>query len=123
MTDKRRRRSRAETLAIVGAVSGAAFIGVFGGLANQMAASKDPVLGPKSRALQAQASQPVQRTIIKRTIVVRKIHDPAPSVAAAGAPARASAGVSAPAPVVVQAGPAPAPAPASAPAPVVTKAS
>ena len=54
MTDKRRRRSRAETLAIVGAVSGAAFIGVFGGLANQMAASKDPVLGPPvMRALHA----------------------------------------------------------------------
>ena len=119
MTDRRRRSSRARTLTIVGAVSGTAFIGVFGGLWGQMAASKDPVLGPKSRAIQAQASQPVRR-IIKRTIVVRKIHDPAPSAGpGTAAPAAASAGVAAQAPVVVQAAPAPAPAPA----PVVTKAS
>jgi hypothetical protein len=117
MTEKRRRRSLRQTLTIVAATAGIGFIGLFGGLASQMAASRDPALGPKATAIQAHAYQPVQRRIIKRTVVVRKIHDPAPASApaAAAAPVRATS----PAPVVVQAPPAPAPAPA----PVVTKVS
>jgi hypothetical protein len=79
-----------------------------------MAASRDPALGPKARALAA-AQQPPARRIVKRTIVVRKVHDP--GVAVSGQPGTADT------PPAAAPAAAPAPTPAPPPAPVVTKVS
>ncbi len=119
MTRRSPRRSLPATLAVIASLSGAAFLGVFGGLSYQMAKLKDPTLGPKARALAAAANAPVNRRIVKRTVVVRKVRRPAPATAPAGAGIPVSA--SAPAPVVVQSAPVPVPAPP--PAPVVTRTS
>jgi hypothetical protein len=48
MTRRSPRRSLPATLAVIASLSGVGFLGVFGGLAYQMAASKDPALGPKA---------------------------------------------------------------------------
>ena len=106
MTRPPRRRSLPATVAAIASLSGVAFTGIFGGLSYQMAASRDPALGPKARALVA-AGQPPSRRIIRRTIIVRKVHEPGP--ASSGAP--------------VARRPRPPPAPVPAPAPVVTKVS
>jgi hypothetical protein len=105
----RRRRSLRATLGAIAALSGIVFIGVFGGLSYQMAASNDPALGPKERALVAALHQPPRRRIVRRTIIVRKVHVPA------------SAGSGAP--VSVDAPPVAAPQPPPARAPVVTRVS
>jgi hypothetical protein len=115
----RRRRSLSATTAKVAALAGAATIAVSGGLYLQMAAGRDPVLGPKQQAVadaRALARPTVKRRVVKRTVIVRKVEDPAP----AEAPAQSAAPASSP---PVASAPAPAPAPAPTPAPVVTRTS
>jgi hypothetical protein len=104
---------------VIASVSGALFLGVFGGLSYQMAASKDPALGPKARALVATSNAPVRQRIVKRTIILRKVRRPAPGSApgVSTGPAGASAPRPTAAPVVV-APPTPPP-----PATVVTRTS
>ena len=104
---------------MIASVSGALFLGVFGGLSYQMAASNDPALGPKARALAATSNVPVGQRIVKRTIIVRKVRRPAPASApgASIGPVGATAPAPKPLPIVV-APPAPPP-----PAPVVTRTS
>jgi hypothetical protein len=103
-----RRRSLPATVAAIASLSAVGFAGIFGGLWHQMAATRDPALGPKARALAATANQPVSRRIVRRTIIVRKVRD-------RGAPPAAGA------PVPVQ--PQPATDPPPPPPPVVTKVS
>jgi hypothetical protein len=120
---RRRRRSLTTTIAVVASVSAAGFFAIFGQLSSQMAASNDPALGPKARAVAQASRPPVNRRIIKRTVIVRKVHDPAPAVASSPssggspAPAQSAAPATSSPPAVVQQAPAPAP------APVVTRAS
>ena len=113
----RRSRKLGRTVALVAALSAMAFVGVFGGLARQMAASNDPALGPKARTVAA--ASPINRRVVKRTIVVRKVHDPE-ELGEGDDGSRVS---SAPTVVAVPQSTQPAPAPAPAPAPVVTKVS
>jgi hypothetical protein len=108
----RRRRSLSATVAVITALAGVCFSGVFGGLAFEMAASRDPALGPKAQALDARHQLP-DRRVVRRTVVVRKVHDSGAGATVAPASARPAAAAAAP----------PAPAPAPAPAPVVTRVS
>ena len=112
MTRPRRRRSLRGTVGVIGSVSALTFAVLFGGLSQQMAASKDPALGPKARALAAALNQPPKRRIVRRTVTIRKVHESGP--AASAPPAQVQAPPTA-APV--------APAPAPPPAPVVTSVS
>lgn len=109
---RRPRRSLLATVLVIASLSAVGSAGIFGALGYQMAAGRDPALGPKARALAAAQDQAPNRRIVRRTIVVRKVHDPgaAPSTASPSAP-------SPPPP------PAAAPEPVPAPAPVVTKVS
>jgi hypothetical protein len=120
----RRRPSRGRAIVRVLALSVAAAVAVWALLSLQLAAGRDPVLGPKASATIAEPSPP--RKIVKTTVVVRRIPAPAASApatvpAAAPAPAAPAAAASAPAPVTTVSAPTPAPAPA--PAPVQTSTS
>jgi hypothetical protein len=122
----------------------AGFFGLFGFMAHQLRAGRDPVLGNAAAAQPAPAKRVVIKRIERRVIVTRLLPPkPAPvarggavrSVAAAPsgttAPVRAAVVRSVPAPVTVRApapapapaAPAPAPAPAPTPAPIVTRSS
>jgi len=94
-------------MAVIASLSALGFAGIFGGLWHQMAAARDPALGPKARAVAAASRQQANRRIVRRTIVIRKLDDDAPAAAAP--------------PVTSQAAPVPAPAPS--PPPVVTRVS
>jgi hypothetical protein len=96
-------------MAVIASVSAVAFTVIFGGLAHQMAAGRDPALGPKARALAAARDQAPNRRIVRRTIIVRKVHR--------AGPAGPGAAVAVPAPT---AAPPPPPVPVPQPAPVVT---
>ena len=102
------------------AASACACVAIFGGLSLQMAAGKDPALGPKAQALAAVRNAPSNKRIIKRKVIIRKVY-PAETESSATAYASGSgSGYSAPAPSYS------APAPsysAPAPAPVTTSTS
>jgi hypothetical protein len=119
MAKRRKTRPLKARLAVVAALASAAFLGIFGGLSWQMTGAKDPALGPKAQVAATISNTPVTRRIVKRTIVVRKIVDPAPAGGAQTSTAVSAPASSAPAPSAAPAAVAPAPAPA----PVVTRGS
>jgi hypothetical protein len=107
-----RRRSISSTTARLAALSGAAFLVLWLLLSVQMAAGKDPALGPKAKELAAARSAPPVRRVVKRTVIVRRVEtpgapEPAPAAPAPAAPPAVSTLAPQTAPPVVAAPPAP----------------
>ena len=110
-----RARARRRVLTRTVTVSGCASVAVLGGLSLQMASGKDPVLGPEARQAALKKHPRVDRRIIKRKIIVRKIQPPPEVVNSGSAPASVGSSAAAPsysAPAPTYSAPAPAPAPA-----------